>query len=682
MRWLVAALAALLIAAPAQAAKVLLVEPKHPTDIDGAPSIMRLNRMVKDIFETYGVEYKSVRWDVLKTEDARTGVMVWSRGTGAAYAETFDAVVHLWRANTNVVVGALRADSMLTVARPPLVPQLFVLNDITRVGGAGYSYANTACCTTGVWEGGGGVSGPGQVANANAMLYVSEHDQRRRWFTDGSFTVGFRADDTFNSTAGGVRKHISMASGATPFVVEQTFHNCLHCDSLRFAVTDSMAMWERMFNVGGGAQPAIFVSVDGNGGFSDSAKDADGSGQPPAEVSKIMILAGLARLDSLVYANTGERLITKPRTYAVTFDGAFTHHVNRRYGMPPADSSVFKASLDSLATLGIPVTFGVNIDSVAAYPNEKAWYERVPLARYTPQSWMGVSDTSAAATGPYTSPRISLDVLGRYRARAAYGDGSAVGADTSLWARLKWALFKADSIFGRGRVERFLLAPDDDWSPKNIRPIGGGPDVDSVLWAIHRAGFKGIRVWGWDNAGSGTARTTFSANPLGWINNQEVVREGVGGNQLTLIRHNGFPIVGGTKAYHTGNDTASAPADSGSYLVQYAEHNRMWTGFTQDEDWVDYDTWPRDFTYFFATKFTAGLWLDVDIPRRDIASLPRRAYIRTFHIRDLGGVPNGPPARNAYWVLKSAVNAAETINKLAGRTVVRFGYPTEVDVRR
>jgi len=57
----------------------------------------------------------------------------------------------------------------------------------------------------------------------------------------------------------------------------------------------------------------------------------------------------------------------------------------------------------------------------------------------------------------------------------------------------------------------------------------------------------------------------------------------------------------------------------------------------------------------------------------------RRASVLLVHVSDLGGVPNGPPARPGWWLVKSVKRSFQAFNAMAGRTVAVLGYPEDLE---
>jgi len=682
---LLAVLALLCVANPAGSAqtKTLVVygdinPTAGMTEGHGKRDVDRINDMWWSIFEKWGVRASWVRGNQIKTEWARTGEMVWNGGKAAtleagAFTEQFGAVIHIGPViGTIWQTGYARTDSILRYARGgAVVPQLYAFDDRMNMVFGAHKVNDATCCST-------GISATSNPAEGGISFKVGS--QTRPWITAGGYVEGQVVNTT--SPAGGFRKHVGIGAGMANHYNGALFPipECNWCDSLLSTTnSDSVLIWERMYNTLPGAKPIVFAYIDGEGTPGDSASES--TPLPPGEVDPIVMLAALARLDSL----TGNTLFDPnkiPQRRAITIDGLCSR--NSRLGINPGifngDTAVAYGSLDSLTAYGIPVTFTVNADpdSMSAYKRDLIKAAQNPAARFTPMVRTGL-DSLAAMNGGATSLRRPRDVWGRYRKRAAYGDGTCAGVDTSLYCHLIQARALLDSaltsIGATNRLSKFLVAPDDDWSPKNILQIGGGPPPDSVLWTIAKTGYTGVRIDGQDPAangelGNGAART----NPRGWYSNQKRRTESIGGNQLNLLAHTGFPLTGSLRSAVYWTDTTGV-VPQGALGTWTQEVNRHWTGWTQDQD-RNLDTFPYDAHGVVVADWYAGrdLWYRTV----DMLNPPIKAYCARLSFNDLSGIPNGPPARVGWWIIKSDWNAMRTINEIAGRAIITLGYPEDV----
>lgn len=628
------------------------------------PNNDRMLKLVTNLLDRGGADYRIVEMRNVKTEFFRTGQMVWNFGTAGAYAEQFDWVVHV-----NAALGAggyastfasYRPDSTLKngSTKAPTVPQLFLAtNAHALINGDNTALladaASAGACTTGV--SGGTVTGAGRGG------YLAT-DPSVRWL-NSTYSESFVKNGT--SPAGGWR---ALVGASIPNLEARSPSNrdddvCRWCDSMVVSASaETVYVFERMMNHITGAKPVVFAMMAGAGLNNDSLYDAGTSTTRPVAEGEVGIaLMALARLDSL----TSGGVFTRPIKVALTIDGAFSYNARMHpRGILKADSATFDGSMDSLATLSIPATFGVNIDSVAANAEWKRWLAKVPKARFSPQNWTGISDSTANSDG--ASFLHPVDIMGRYRRRIAFGDSSAAGKDTSLWALLRGGRFKCDSVWP-GRSSGFLMAPDDDWSPLGMNGSGTAPGVDSVVFAIARAGFSGVRV----NSGDPDHDANYlRSNPKGYYNAQGWY-SGSRGTRLKLLAYPGYGRAGAV--HNFAHTDSAAPIDSSRFGMIYQDLNRAWVGITQRQD-TNYDTWPFDNGPGGGVSRTwDGVWLN---QKDRVFPQHYRGSIVRMSANDFSGDP-ARPTRRGWWVVKSLANEFKAINRLAGRTIIEWAYPED-----
>jgi len=646
----------------------------------------RNDRIIQGLLQLLGVNYTMATQKAAKAEFCRVGAMTWNFGTSGAYVQSFDAVLHNAYFNGGQGATSYRPDSMMRTAygagTGPRVPQLFIMSDYgPQVGGD--NTTDATCCTTGVSV------GPRTFAGAKNGAALDPRTGLR-WETSGSFLGGHIANST--KPAGGFRPLLQLGGWNRPFTLPYT---CAWCDSTFLAGIDTVLMWERPFSHLSGAKSVVFCYPDGQGSVQDSIFDAS-LPYRDSEYDVGVALCGLARLDSL----SGNVLFNKnelPLVRGLTIEGLCSR--NRRVGAPrginPADTSFFYATIDSLATLTPPirVVFGVNADpdSMSAYKRDlQRVASTLPYAKFTPTVYTAVTDSTAAMNGGATKNHRPRDVWGRYRARAAYGDGTCAGADTSLFCQLMGAKFELDSVLTSlgfpGRMSTFAIAPDDDWSPKTVTPLGGGPPMDSVYWAISKAGYTGIRVNAMDQRANAYARSISTTNPWGWDNRQGRISNTIDHKTVTLLAHSGYPIIGSKAWFSITTDSVGPSFDSTCAIgVPAHEMSRVWAGFTQDRDGVtgDGDSWSNDFSHLFNAGSISNWnsYNDLEWPRVDHGEAPKKGYVVRLCANDLSGFstgPLGPGARNGWWIIKQANTVMNTVNLFDGRTVIRWGYPEEI----
>jgi hypothetical protein len=258
--------------------------------------------------------------------------------------------------------------------------------------------------------------------------------------------------------------------------------------------------------VAAGAKPSVFANM-GNFIITNSSGDSDPA-DDLIQVDPTPLYIGLAFLDSLsggdLLGNDGVAHL------AVQISGGFRRGgVFSPGGIAPHDTANFKFALDSLKTLNIPVSVGVNVDSIDAYASDLAMWQRAGSVRYTLESWDGVADSTkgagAAAVG--NSPAI-VDPFGRFRTRNYFGPSTDT---TSIYSLLRRGRLVLNQRFGSNRVDGILIAADDDYSPRGSTRWRNAR-WDSLAIAIDAAGFSGVA----QNADDSLNVTTDASSPKGW----------------------------------------------------------------------------------------------------------------------------------------------------------------------
>lgn len=431
-------------------------------------SAKRVTRMLLDIMKRVGYDSGydlATQFQVMRV-DAQDGVMASPRGRLFKPNGTFSWVIHVNPTMGNMGANQYRPDSIFMSASSnynatrqggPGVSQLVVFSDRGTASSYGLS---TAACSTGVTD--------DTQLGSNDILHVP--GKTRSWITAGAYIAPIAIDGA-HVPSGGIRQLVQINSGGS---MRQTGLglvpiNRAWYDSVSFSAKDSVSVWELPFANIPGAKHTVFAFVDGVGGTDDSLINADATvARTPAEVDPSVMLMGLARLDSL----TGGLVFDKnklPLKLAVTMDGAFMLTSNRAGpGLVPSDSSVFKATMDSIATLNatggvqIKIVVGVNSDSLragAGYTSQLGWLRKLSgNVKFSAQPWKGVKTplTTTAGdgntgyrtvTGGPLDPEhyFSTDMLGFRRARFFYGGGlsetafNSLDADTSIDALISHA---------------------------------------------------------------------------------------------------------------------------------------------------------------------------------------------------------------------------------------------------
>lgn len=690
---LLAALALACIFASSAFAKLLVVAGEEPVVTDNiivAHSMTdRLNMAVISTLNQFGVDYKVVSPAAAKTDFIRRGVMTWNFGTPSAYNESFDAVLVLnmgGRASTvtpwpRSYTGCYPCSTTVGgVTKAPLVPQgwLFGAKNGDPAGSAlsSTAFTNTAGsvpCSTGVKKDAASAAGATSTGE-NSAIPQTQYDPKTglSWFSNAN-SMGFFPDAATN---GGVRSLLKNYQAYHFGRYRYTLVESNNADTVEVGLgADTTVIWERPFaNMYAGAnntlpiRPIVFANVMGASPCYDSAGTYF-----PCEYDPNITLLVLARLDSL----TGGKVFSKPKKAAIVLSGAFERTIRRLPGgSNDQDSSVIKATLDSLGVLGIPITVGTNADSIASYPNEISWWKKVPSARFSPYTTYGLTDTTKASNWSSTSV---VDLFGRYRNRAIVGDSlyhSVAGSDSSILAGL---ILLRDKIKNAGLgLSRTVIAPLDDWSPKNT--LAKSSPLDSLTLAFRRAGFSAVLTDVQRNESS-VFRTKSNRDLVrGYDGIQRDYYNPLLGETFRFIGHTGYNITGSSMNYMV------VPTDSSTIPLSYVfggqivssptasmmATGRFWYGFLND-NWRDID--------WFPTTGVLGYngYLDIRYPSADLFGEFRRASVMKLHVSDLGGVPNGPPSRPGYWAIKSLVNQFRSVNSWANRKVLILTYPEDCE---
>lgn len=672
---LLAALAAMLLyAAPSLAtqAKVLAVYDNRSTagaalEATRKPIYSVDARRILNAMDKLGISYTLVPASVAKTEYCRTGNMVWNPGTAGAYVEHFDAVVHLlWQSNSGSSGAAsYRMDSTLAIRgannnKTPIVPQLFIGSNFDANLGSKWSSATT--CSLGTVSG-FTINSPTRNEDGRQVTaaYMPTSDPAHVVLSH-SYVMGMPLNA---STNGGVRSLVSGSwlpeIGTNPPV---SGINCANCDSIRrHAADDSAKVWSRLFTgmnpTDGTAAEAIFCWWQGGAPCTDSTGNVQ---DVPCEGEYPVLLAGFARLDSVLSG----RLITKYQKASVVIAGVASRG-ERRFsgGSTPSDSTVRKASIDSLKTIpGFKAVATVEMDSASTYPNELTQWAAVSGLRFTPVTRYGWS-----VVPTYASSTRAVDPFGHLRSRVFVGPGTS--GDTSYYAqhyRMRNAL---RLLVGDSRLSGLCVAPYGEWSPLNGSTTSFARD--SALYALSLAGYGALLV----NSQTPDADTYIggSVNPKGWT--PPLGDRNALGRHIRLVGHSGYDISGSLIADVRNDSTPPYTELGGGY--GFPDHvsmalQRFWGPlFNPHYQDADYSAW-----YETTTKLdTDAPWMDVNQPMSDrVVGLPQATVLR-LSAQQFGGVPNGPPGRPGWWVVKSMDNAMRMVNGLAGRVIMDWAYPEE-----
>ena len=673
------------------------------------------------VLNEWGVDYITIN-----AGSVPTGKMEWYRtGVFAIGPDTITvrAVLHerTSRRAATMDFPQYRPDSILamirvvnSVTRVPAIPQLGLLDATgSYTDASSVLWTTSVSCSLGLGAGGDLsvlYGGSGIPHECEACWYGAEAQAGNSFFSTNSGLAG--------------ALNFSTTGGILPLVGVYTNHVSGRLQTLGDMALDLMYAPDvtdddttGTYGFAPGPRPA--ASPDSAGvwkklyiGFNTT--DADGDTVPAAqailstttmivgdgstlssrsEFSHDRLMLGLAALDSLL---DGDLLLAtgtmrEPKVVALTIDGAFAR-CEQQYSMGVylPDSAAVKATVDSIVARGIPFVVGANVDSVADYPYERAWWSK-GRAKFSPQVWSGVQGANGEAG--YDAGRYALnDLFGHQRARTAYGPAwpdtsDDVSADTSAYALMRYAFMRCDSLFP-GRTSRFLLPPLDDVIPTNTAK------ADSMWIAARLAGASGIRICGLDTVRTGYQKFIKQQWHLG----------------LKALAHTGEYVTGGSRIMgNAGNEDVPNSyfvSDSGYVYHTFCQiQARMWTGLIRGGgneyvspilrgDGVEssasgqstgfeafasatqpFGTFGGDSAMYDANRYHNGFGMG---SRGSIIKVA--ASTLGGSTQDLGiHQPTGEALRPGWWVIRSTDGFIKTLNAIAGRTLVRWGYPDQVE---
>lgn len=647
------ALALLLFAAPASADRAAIILPGSYYGSTQA-GIDQLQRTI-DACELLGISYDLLPQSATPTLQIIGGSINFAGQASRPYG----VFIHVSWTSTcgggGVFAPGYNPDSLWKTATWASRPQIFIAPTTT----SGVAFSNCGTCSTGV------INPPTTFGLSDRGLSSGAYMVGRpyRWREPGSYYGNMVRTP---AKPGGVMRTLLGLTTSPP--------------CLSGACGDTYANYTNLDGYGNITQTnadtgLIIMRYGASGNIANKPAsvpnilvwpNAGGQNNP----STFLIWAALAAADSALYATTGGRIIGQtpgwePRRIGFYISRAFTRADTGKDGRPHdrmsfscidvCDSAFFKASLDSINALGIPVTVGVNVDSIASYPYEVAWWKRIRKAEFSVESWNGPT-TNGGPTAQDTAGRANAaDIFGYRRSRQLQPIGGravcapCIPGDSTLTCLLTYA---------RDRLEAYslptsnaIMAPHIDFVPSNYNR-GNVPTLDSLGGALLAAKYDHIVVSpNHDNfrnnsfalSGSGVTQPVVT-NPM-WITSREGkldVYSGAGhGTRYGTL------TVAGTRGY--ADDPQGDGQPSGIWFLHGSSHpwhneflqgalSRRWYGITHPSTAWYVHTFRTPLSVF--TIRTGGLMYD---------------YNRTN------------ATRPDYWNLKHIVQMVRVINELNGR---------------
>ena len=625
-RAILAALIALLIAAPA-VADVAVIVYGTPTAATHANDVYWAS-LVKRHFYKYGV-----RCDVFN-DMAVKGQSSLVR-SGLVCGKTYDLVVICgFAAGASTNIGFF-ADSLTQLKYFNTVPIIFLGRVAT---GNQFTQGGAAACSTGL--------------SANWLATVDMDSTHSAWLVSGPEVWKERTQRPFienaNKPPGLYRAIVAYGLGASLLSNNEAFGGLnpdaaitreLYPDTLLVAMRDMSSLGD--LTAQGGtwglnyttAKPQWYVSC-GNNNYNNG-------------IENFVIAA--AHADSFtngaIYSNKSripQRMVFLIRSafrHGYTFNSNEGIHAVR---LAQGDTVSLKRGLDTLATTKAKFTVTYEPDSLADLFYQRAWFDRLGAVRYMPYVTMGCATgyPSLAGLASVTTPR---DPFGKQRTRIAWGGGDATGADTgSVWFNVMSAIQMGKNFFGASNVEPSIMACADDISPSNFSTIR-----DTMYAALADAGVSSIFTNTDNIALNGSqfpywtprtvklelARSDTASKPM---------RTRVNGRTLTFIPGNAFSTIG--------------PNYSIAVALEYS-NNCLHSALMGIKD-PGYPASPSS-----ASNLTY-----------DTECLACTNQAAQFGFSDEFGVGG----RNGVWSFKWVLNQFNAINRMAGRTIVTSAWPSEI----
>jgi hypothetical protein len=579
---------------------------------DGDNSNRRaMNSQIPRLLPWLGIDYDILGPGVGKTEWPRVGVATFGTGPGAT-TQAYSACLILGTGIQSAKPpGIFRQDSMTrsvtvsSIIKMPTIPTI-------RIAEAGMGLQSTTDST------GCDGSQATHFKPEDGDLYVP--GTGIRWGGVGGRT----GSPDYNAT-GGLRTLLGWGTtdrtlyiGTNTAPIPPAWGDSLVAQATR---PESASVWVKWNTHVAGAAHQIYVS------------DADNYAQISEWTQYVL---ALAYADSLV----GGTLIKRPIKLGICVRGGWRRNsaVNEG-GMVTADSAAFIATMDSLATLGVPITVGVNLDSLENYTRDKVWWARAGKVSYAPENWASLDTTKLSRGASWQNP---CDLFGAKRKRIAFGDGSTT--DTSIAGLTRAAFWKLDSAFGRGNVDRVLIPPGSIWDPL----LSTANSRDSVVSAFASGGARGIVLNASWNGGASSSRQRF-------VNSGTVpIRFGAAaGSRFKLLMTPGWTDSGAASAWGPLGEGLRSTGATGD-ILPFNHHvsdnfGRSWMGVNP--------------------FYQGGSTNNNDASSNDSLNVGP-CFVYTVHAGDFGGGGFSPnPSRPGYQQIKMLWMMAKAINNFA------YAYP-------
>lgn len=379
-----------------------------------------------------------------------------------------------------------------------------------------------------------------------------------------------------------------------------------------------------------------------------------------------MVYAAIAHFDSVTsFAVLGSAPNRAVRMAVQVSGVARRGSANSAAGIAPHDSTVFYRTADSLNVLGVPIIYGVCVDSLEAYQSQVNYLKTLSNSMFAVERWSGTA----------LSVRAALDSL-----RNVVG---ITRTSTTLMGGLNgWAASELKFPGGRRASVVFSLARMDSGGKDSLALVTT-TSVDSIAWVLAVNGYTGVSQDAEaDSALTGPWDAEQKSLPLNsyyGIRPPQGVLMGLtfpGFNPRRAVMGNGRDVVG---------------VNDSSFCAHYMNRS-MWG--------ISTDFWqpPTDRMRVFNRRDSAGVavyryyrpWFG-EPEMTGTISAKARYMTGTNLVRitaaSMGGGTWGAnsPNRPGFYQVKYTVNAVKAVNVLAGRTLIAFTSADQIgpyDIRR
>lgn len=311
-------------------------------------------------------------------------------------------------------------------------------------------------------------------------------------------------------------------------------------------------------------------------------------------------------------------------------------------GINPADTLAFHYSVDSLAALGVPITWGVCCDSIASYPSDLKYIARYPQFSFAVERWSGSAYTlrqqKALLVAQVGADRVESTLMGSMHdfTTAELGLQASAFADSQV----------VDSTYIGITLSGFTNVQADAESDSSLTQADRPRNFNSTQRTIITCGtnllvttFPGYNPRG---ATMGNGRDSMYYGGTTWTNHIE------GPNDSTFASHY-------YQRHMTGMFTNQWHRDPDRYRVF---NGPGWT--------LGSATWGYGTLYFGEPTLTG------QIARR--ANINTGTQVIRITASSLGSGQWGVASPNmpGFYEVKYTVNACKAVNYFAGRTLIQF----------